>query len=107
MLLGVKRAIALAITQATGLPQCDRSSDRNDQHRDTLQHHPANAAYPRHAVRAGTCMHLLIAGLLVQVQLGEPNRRPAGFPGKFFKIAPHNIPALGATHWALIGSLGW
>ena len=40
MLLGVKRAIALAITQATGLPQCDRSSDRNDQHRDTLQHHP-------------------------------------------------------------------
>jgi hypothetical protein len=83
MLLGVKRAIALAITQATGLPQCDRSSDRNDQHRDTLQHHSANAAYPRHAVRAGTCMHL------------------------FFKIAPHNIPALGATHWALIGSLGW
>jgi hypothetical protein len=40
----------------------DRSSDRNEQHHATLQHHPANAACPRHAIRSGTCMHLLIAG---------------------------------------------
>jgi hypothetical protein len=44
------------------VPPRDRSSDRNEQHHATLEHHPANAACPRRAVRSGTCMHLLIAG---------------------------------------------
>jgi hypothetical protein len=49
------------------LPPCDRSCDRNEQHCAALGHHPANAARPRCAVRSGTSLHLLIAGLLVRV----------------------------------------
>jgi hypothetical protein len=61
------------------LPPHDRSSDRNKQHHAALGHHPANAACPRCAIQSGTCMYLLIAGLLVRVQLGSPNLRSDGF----------------------------
>ena len=43
-------------------PSRDRSSDRNEQHRAALGHHPVNVACPRRAVLSGTCLHLLIAG---------------------------------------------
>ena len=48
----------LIIAHGTALP----ARDRNEQHPDPPQHHPANAAYPRREVRSGTCLHLLIAG---------------------------------------------
>ena len=61
--LGVKWALAsVIIIQGARLPPRDRSSDRNEQHRSALEHHPANAACPHRAVRSGTCPHLLIAG---------------------------------------------
>ncbi len=62
------------------LPPRDHSSDRNEQHRAALGHHPANVACPRHAVRPGVCMHLLMAGLLVRVQLGEQSPREGRSP---------------------------
>jgi hypothetical protein len=62
VLLGVKWASTLVIMQGAGLPPRDRSSDRNEQHHAALEHHLANTAWPRRAVRSGTCMHLLIAG---------------------------------------------
>jgi len=52
----------LVITPGAGLPSRDRSSDRSEQHRAALEHHPASATSPRRTLRSGTCMHLLIAG---------------------------------------------
>lgn len=60
-------APGLGIMQGTGLSPGDRSFDRNEQHRAALEHYPANGAYPRRAVRLGTCLHLLIAGSHVEV----------------------------------------
>jgi hypothetical protein len=70
------------IGQGTGLRPRDRSCDRNEQHCAALGHHPANAARPRCAVRSGTSLHLLIAGLLVRVgaQPGVVARRNPAHP---------------------------
>jgi hypothetical protein len=62
VLLGGQVGSRLGHHAGAGLQPRDRSSDRNEQHRATLEHHPANAACPRRAVRSDTCMHLLIAG---------------------------------------------
>jgi hypothetical protein len=51
-----------SLRRSTGLPPHDRNSDRKEQHRATLEHHPANAVRTRRAARTGTCTHLLIAG---------------------------------------------
>ncbi len=80
VLLGVTCASALVVTQGTGLPPRDRSFDRNEQHHGALAHHPANTAWPRRAVRSGTCLHLLIAGFLVRVQIGEQSPREGRSP---------------------------
>jgi hypothetical protein len=84
-------------TQGAGLPPRDRSSDRNEQHRAALQHHPANAACPRRAVRSGTCMHLLIAGLMVRVHLGEQAQREGRPPQEPVLTARVNTSSATAT----------
>jgi hypothetical protein len=77
VLLGVKWAPALVIEQGARPPPRDRSSDRNEQHRATLEHHPANVVRTRRTGRSGTCMHLLIAGPLA---LSRRGRRPTCQP---------------------------
>jgi hypothetical protein len=80
-LLVAKRSTVTASTRVPGslpamteardvLSPYDRTGDRNEQHRAALQHRPVNAASSRRAVRAGTCLHLLIVGL-IRVQLGS------------------------------------
>ena len=39
--------VSVIIMQGIRLSPRDRSSDRNDQHRATLEHHAANIACPR------------------------------------------------------------
>ena len=58
--------------QGTGLLPRDHSSDRNEQHHPALEHHPTNVACPRGPARSETCMHLLIAGPPVSVQVVPP-----------------------------------
>jgi hypothetical protein len=52
---GVKWAPTLINGQGAGLPPRDHCSDRNEQHRATLKHHPANAVRTRRVVRSGAC----------------------------------------------------
>jgi hypothetical protein len=48
---------------APGCPPRDAVlTDRDEQHRAALGHHPANAVGPPGAVRSGACLHLFIAG---------------------------------------------
>jgi len=64
VLLGFTRGLPTWLSRRSpqiGPPPPDRRSDRNEQHRATLDHHPANAACARCVIRSGACMHLLIA----------------------------------------------
>jgi hypothetical protein len=85
VLLVVKWAAASVITHGAGLPPADRSSNRNEQHRAALGHHPANAACPRRTARSQTCLHLLIAG-------SPPSQRNRDRPNG--KSSSHNCAEL-------------
>jgi hypothetical protein len=82
------------------LPPRDRSSDRNEQHRATLQHHPANAACPRRAVRSGTCTHLLIAGPPPSKPHPQVTNRQRKQHDKFALVNPHRHVAAAQQHTA-------
>ncbi len=74
----------IGYAEGRGATARHRSSDRNDQDRAALEHHPANAASPRRAQRSRICLHLLIAGSPppdTAPELPEPSKiRPS--PGR-------------------------